>query len=510
MSSTIPRGGKTPIVWGIAGSDSCAGAGLQADLKTLTALGAHGCTIVTSVTAQNSAAVRGIESVSPEMLSAQIEALREDMPPQAIKIGMLGDAAGVRVLAEALGKIGVYTVYDPVMLSSSGAPLLGSDTLAAMREVLLPRVDLLTPNLAEAEALTGLTIRSDADVEQAATALLKSGAKSVFIKGWDAGKGFVQDFYRRGATSFWLTLPKHSGAVPRGTGCALASALAAAHAFGFDEADSAVIAKAYTHRCLRLNQKLGKGPPLAEHRPWPVEAEDFPWLTETAEAARKRPKFPDCGEEPLGFYPIVDSAAWLRRILPLGVQTAQLRVKNLQGGVLESEIRVAIDLARAHGARLFINDHWQLAIRHKAYGVHLGQDDLAAADVAALEASGLRLGLSTHSYAEAARAHAFRPSYIALGPIFPTALKSMNFAPQGVETLRIWRQIFSCPLVAIGGIALENASEIYAAGADSIAVVSDVAKSANPDERVRSWLKVISSPRELGENLQMAAAAITA
>jgi hydroxymethylpyrimidine kinase/phosphomethylpyrimidine kinase/thiamine-phosphate diphosphorylase len=509
MSLTIPRGGKTPVVWSIAGSDSCAGAGLQADLKTLTALGAHGCTIVTSVTAQNSAAVRGVESVSPEMLSAQIEALREDMPPQAIKIGMLGDAAGVRVLAEALAKIGVYAVYDPVMLSSSGTALLDSNTVAAMREFLLPRVDLLTPNLAEAEALAGFPLRSDTDVERAADALLKLGVKAVIIKGWHSGNGYMQDFYTDGSEKFWLTLPKRAGEVPRGTGCALASALAAAHAFGFGEADAAVIAKAYTHRCLRLNHRLGKGPPLAEHRPWPVEAEDFPWLTKTAEAARKRSEFPDCGEEPLGFYPIVDSAAWLRRILPLGVKMAQLRVKNLQGAALEEEIRQATNLARAHGTRLFINDYWQLAIKHGAYGVHLGQEDLATADSAALEASGLRLGVSTHSYAEAARAQSLRPSYLALGPIFPTKLKSMKFAPQGVETLRIWRQLLSCPLVAIGGITLESAPEIYAAGADSIAVVSDVAKSANPEERVRSWLNVIS-PREGEENLQMAAAAITA
>lgn len=506
MSLTLPRGDKSPIVWTIAGSDCAAGAGLQTDLKTITALGAHACTVVTSITAQNTASVAGYETVSPAMLKAQLDALSADLPPQAIKIGMLGDAEGVRSVADKLASLKVYTVYDPVMISTSGARLLSDDSLATMREKLLPQVDLLTPNIAEAEALTGIKIRSDEDVEKAAAAILKLGVKAVFIKGWDLGDGYVQDYFRNSEYSFWLTLPKYTGEVSRGTGCALASAWATAHAFGYDDTDCAVIAKAYVHRCLRTNKKLGQGPPIAEHKPWPsgavsvarsaeksrqnMCAEDFPWLTLSAEEGRNRPEFADCGIEPLGFYPVVDSVAWLKRLLPLGVRTAQLRVKNLQGEALENEIREAIALGRRYGARLFINDYWELAIKHKAYGVHLGQEDLATADMNALSKTGLRLGISTHSYAEAARAHALQPSYIALGPIFPTTLKSMKFAPQGVETLRIWRQLLNYPLVAIGGIKLEQADEIYGSGADSIAAVSDVTQNADPEARAKAWLKL--------------------
>lgn len=498
MSLAIPRGDKKPIVWSIAGSDCSSGAGLQADLKTLTALGAHSCTIITSITAQNSAAVHAVESVSPGMLKAQIDALRDDMPPQAIKIGMLGDAASVRVLGDALSDIDAYTVYDPVMISTSGTRLLSEDTLTTMRKSLLPQIDLLTPNLAEAEALAQISIRSDGDVEQAANLLLQTGIKAVLIKGWDAGVGFSQDYYCSSSSSFWLTLPKYSGEVPRGTGCTMASAFAAAHAFGFDEADAAVIAKAYVHRCLRRNNKIGKGPPIAEYLPWPVEAEDFPWLTSTAESGRARPAFPDCGEEPLGFYPIVDSVAWLRHILPLGVRTAQLRIKNLQGAALEEEIQTAIALGREYNLRLFINDYWQLAIKHRAFGVHLGQEDLETTDIEVLAANGIALGISTHSYAEAARALALQPSYVALGPLFPTTLKSMKVAPQGIETLRIWRKLFSCPLVAIGGIRLDKAQDIYAAGADSIAVVSDVTQNADPERRVKAWLDTSHLGKKFG------------
>lgn len=490
MSLTLPRGQQSPIVWSIAGSDCAAAAGLQTDLKTLSALGAHGCTIVTSITAQNTSAVQAFEAVSPKILKAQIDALLQDLPPQVIKIGMLGDAPGVRVLAATLNKVKTYTIYDPVLKSSSGTQLLTSETLAAMLQTLLPLVDLLTPNLAETEALTGTKIRSDSDVEAAATQLLKTGIKSVLIKGWDSDNGYVQDYYSSAASSFWLTSRKHKGEVPRGTGCTMASAIAAANAFGFDAADAAVIAKAYVNRCLRTSRKLGKGPPVAEHRPWPVAAEDLPWLTSTAKAGRTSIVFPDCGEEILGFYPVVDSVEWLQRLLPLGVRTAQLRIKNLGGAELEKEIIAAIALAKRTNTRLFINDFWQLAIKHGAYGVHLGQEDLLNATLESIAAAGLRVGLSTHSYAELAAAKALQPSYIALGPIFPTTLKTMRFAPQGMETLHLWRKFVTCPLVAIGGIKLEQAREIYESDIDGIAVVSDITQNANPENRAKDWLKL--------------------
>lgn len=490
MSLSIPRGNKTPIIWSIAGSDSSGGAGLQADIRTIAALGGHACTIVTSVTAQNSDAVKSFASVESAMLRSQLDALRDDMPPDAIKIGMLGNADSVQVLADTLGTMDAYTVYDPVMKSSSGTMLLDDDTLRVMRERLLPNIDLLTPNLSEAESLAGISIRSDSDVEQMASLILQMGVKAVLIKSWDAGAGFHQDYFASESQKFWLTLPQSSRAIPRGTGCTMASVLATAHAFGFDVADAAVIAKAYVYRCLHDSRKLGGGPPIIQHRPWPVTAGHYPWLTTTAAAGRNRPHFPDCGDEALGFYPVVDSAAWLKRILPLGVRTAQLRVKNLQGAALDNEIREAIAIAREYKTRLFINDYWQLALKHGAYGVHLGQEDLDSADMGTLQASGLRLGISTHSYGELARALALRPSYIALGPIFPTTLKSMRFAPQGLETLHIWRQLTELPLVAIGGITLNAANEIYSAGADSIAVVSDVTQHADPEARVNAWLQL--------------------
>jgi len=493
--SLLPNPPVTPlVVWTIAGSDPCGGAGIQADLKTFAALGVHGCSAITSLTAQNSFAVRATESVSPAMLEAQLAALLEDLPPRAIKIGMLGDIEGIKIIGKYIEKSNTYTVFDPVMIASTGTSLIGADIIPAMKQFLFPHVDLLTPNIAEAETLLGKKISDDMDIEQAATAILKFGVKAVIIKG-SVRDGFAQDFYCSKDQSFWITSPARTGKDSRGTGCTFASALAATHALGFSKSDAAVIAKAYVNQARRLAHALGKGMDFLTHERWPCAPDDLPWITKTADEGRIRPSFPNCGNEPLGFYPIVDSTAWLERLLPLGVTTAQLRIKNLSGEKLEDEIRRAVTLARKYNCRLFINDYWELAIEHKAYGVHLGQEDLATTDIPALEKSGLRLGISTHSYAELARAHALQPSTIALGPIFPTTLKTMSFAPQGVGNLRIWRHILDYPLVAIGGITLEYAAMLAEAGADGIAVVSDVTKNADPEKRVKEWLEFFNSRR---------------
>jgi thiamine-phosphate pyrophosphorylase len=189
------------------------------------------------------------------------------------------------------------------------------------------------------------------------------------------------------------------------------------------------------------------------------------------------------------FYPVVDSVAWVARLALLGVGTIQLRVKNLSESDALQTIMDALEIIRGTTAKLVVNDYWRAAIIAKAEHLHLGQEDLAGADLKAIRHAGLTLGISTHDDEELATALRANPDYIALGPIFPTTLKSMRFAPQGIAKITEWKQrIGNIPLVAIGGIKLEQAREIFAAGADSIAVVSDVTQNAEPDARVRAWL----------------------
>ena len=189
------------------------------------------------------------------------------------------------------------------------------------------------------------------------------------------------------------------------------------------------------------------------------------------------------------FYPVVDSVAWVARLALLGVGTIQLRAKNLDDVEALQIVRDALAVTKGTPAKLVVNDYWRAAIAAGAKHLHLGQEDLAEADLKAIRNAGLTLGLSTHDDAELETALRAKPDYVALGPIFPTTLKSMRFAPQGIAKITEWKKrIGNIPLVAIGGIKFEQAEEIFAAGADSIAVVSDVTQNVDPDKRVRAWL----------------------
>jgi thiamine-phosphate pyrophosphorylase len=190
------------------------------------------------------------------------------------------------------------------------------------------------------------------------------------------------------------------------------------------------------------------------------------------------------------FYPVVDSVAWVARLAKLGVGTVQLRAKDLDDAAALELVREAVAAVAGTPTKLVVNDYWRAAIACGAKYLHLGQEDLDTADVPAIRRAGLTLGVSTHDEDELDNALAYKPDYIALGPIYETTLKSMRFAPQGIERITAWKLLIgTIPLVAIGGIKLEQAELIFAAGADSIAVVSDVTQNADPDARVRAWLQ---------------------
>jgi len=198
------------------------------------------------------------------------------------------------------------------------------------------------------------------------------------------------------------------------------------------------------------------------------------------------------------FYPIVPDAAWAARIVPLGVRTLQLRIKDVSTDEVRRQIDATLALTRRHGCQLIVNDYWREAIAAGADYIHLGQEDLAAADVRAIKAAGLRLGISTHSEEELVTALAAEPDYVALGPIYETKLKVMRWAPQGLVRVGEWkRRVGALPLVAIGGITPERAPDVAAAGADSIAVITDFMTAQDPEKRVEKWLAWAQERREM-------------
>ena len=254
----------------------------------------------------------------------------------------------------------------------------------------------------------------------------------------------------------------------------------ACKAMGFVEIDAECLAQAWqamTRRTGRFDVKA-----------WPEEPADFgmrPWPREDA--------FAPCPKA-LGLYAVLPDAAWVRRMARAGVPTVQLRFKSDDASAIQLEVQAAVDAVRGTGARLYINDHWQAAIAAGAYGVHLGQEDMDVADLAAIRAAGLRLGLSSHGYAEMLRADRVSPSYIAMGAVFPTTLKRMATAPQGAGRLHAYARLMrDYPLVAIGGIDASKLPEVLASGVGSVAVVRAITGADNP-EAAAAQLQSLMTP----------------
>ena len=548
-----------PIVWTIAGSDSGGGAGIQADLATIKDLGGHGCSVITTLTAQNSVAVDLVEPVSDAMLLTQLSTLLADLPPQAIKIGLLANQQQLHLVADWLTGFKtqfplVPVILDPVMVASCGDEL-GDKSTACKPLDFTPfkgLISLITPNVQELARLTvakdiqASPLHTKAEFAAAAMQLSTQLACSVLAKGGDidftaqasAGistrdslsdhksditshriatdnQGLAEDLLICHQVTgcspldanggFWLSSARINTRHNHGSGCTLSSAIASVLAFGFVLQDAVVVAKAYVNQGLTQARGIGQGPGPLARTAWPHSLTAFPHVTAYSQNSLSESSDVQCGafkrlEPDLGIYPVVDNLLLLEQLLAAGVKTVQLRIKSnalksnaLASDELEAQIQTAIALGKHYDAQLFINDHWQLAIKHGAFGVHLGQEDLAVTDLNAIHTAGLALGISSHGYFELLRAHQHAPSYIALGHIFPTTTKQMPSAPQGLCKLTHYVELLNThyPLVAIGGIGPSNLAQVKATGVSNIAVVRAITEANDPvmafTELTRAW-----------------------
>ncbi|MBO2590899.1 bifunctional hydroxymethylpyrimidine kinase/phosphomethylpyrimidine kinase [Shewanella algae] len=526
---------KRPIVWSIAGSDSGGGAGIQADLATFSNLGCHGCSVITTLTAQSSVAVTLTEAVSEEMLLAQLNALLGDLPPKAIKIGLLANQAQLQQLCDWLARHlpDVPLVVDPVMVASCGDALSKSTAMGAARLDYRPLAALstvLTPNIHELALLSRSDIHDFPSWQDAATCLANELPCHLLAKGGDfeAGiaRGLAEDLLlfkdlphssglhqRQG---FVLASPRQASSNNHGSGCTLSSAIAAFLAHDWILPDALILAKAYINGALAQSYRVGRGPgPLgrpgaclaAELMPviWPLE--DYPWANPAQVLGAPWLAAPTSADavsaegfktlpHNLGIYPVVADVELLEVLLKAGCRTIQLRLKGevQPGSSAEQAIIRAIALGRQYQARVFINDHWQQAIAHGAFGVHLGQEDLSQASLEAIQGAGMALGLSSHGYFEALLALRHRPSYLALGHIFATTTKVMPSLPQGLARLGAYSETFGSllPTVAIGGIDEHNLDAVKHTGVANVAVVRAITEAAEPVTAFRrltqSWL----------------------
>jgi hydroxymethylpyrimidine kinase/phosphomethylpyrimidine kinase/thiamine-phosphate diphosphorylase len=505
---------KKPIIWTISGSDCSGGAGIAADIKTGHALGVEVCHLITANTVQNAEKLLSVNPITIDILQQQVMVLIDDKPPSVIKIGLLANIEQVKWLTSTLASIKVkypalVVVFDPV-----GQASVGGDFSQLQREdltELFTLVNVITPNLNEAQQLSNLKFSKPGEL---AEQISMFGINSVIVKGGHSyaldsrgqkiSRDYCLDNTGRSFINYQLTSPRINTNYIHGGGCSFASALAAFLAQGYLIRDAFTLTKAF------INQGLAKSQEneitdsayygAFEQTSWPNKAKYFPKVS--AELTQKYSTlgaFPSLklineSSNKLGLYPVVDSLYWLKRLFPLGLEVIQLRLKNKSVQEVELLIAEAVAMSKQYKTRLFINDYWQLAIKYAAYGVHIGQEDLQDADLYAIHRAGLCLGISTHGCYEFLLAQQLKPSYLAIGAIFPTKTKNMTGQIQGLENLKqILTLATDIPVVAIGGINHQRAEKVWQTGVDGIAVVTAITESENAEIAVKQFQHIIQS-----------------
>lgn len=467
-------------VWILAGLDNSGGAGLQNDIKTFSFFNIHTCPILTCVAAQDNAQVKHIAPVSLKTMRYQFEAIKNQFKPSAVKIGMIKSKKIIRAVAKFCANLSVPIIADPILKTSSQYQVLSNGEIAYYKKYLFPIITVLTPNVMEAEKLLNCMIRTKNDIEAAGRKFISFGIKNIIIKGGDQSGCKATDYWTDGKDACWLSLPKIADKTVRGTGCAFASALTAYVMQNNTIKESFIKAKRFVYQgILQATATENMVSFLAHNR----HQNTLPYY----EKQQSQFYFAPCHN--IDFYPIVDNVIALQNLINQGVKTIQLRIKHKSENEIEAIIKHATTLSHQHDIHLFINDYWCYAIRYKAYGVHLGQEDLNNANLCEIQAAGLRLGISTHNRAEFISAAQLNPSYIAIGPIFAT-LQKPNLMPLSLAAIAHFRKLTTLPLVVIGGIKLHHVAELIRVNIDGIAVISGV----DPDDQknIAQWLAAFS------------------
>ena len=491
-----------PLVLLIAGVDSGGGAGITADVLTVHDLKAWPLPCVSALTAQSLKAVDGVEATCCRLFETTLETISRDFDEiAAAKVGLITTQDILEAtLSFFENKLtGIPLIWDPVLTATAGR--LDSADLKGSLLRILRLCTIFTPNLPEAMELAGWSEDKLklTGVEELGRYFIDRGARCVIIKGGHAEHAAdACDVFVSRDLCFKMSSPKVSSDGAHGGGCALSSALAALIACGYAPHDAAVLAKAYVLNGIR-NPGLPYNscrPPVG-HNGMPSSLDLMPGIVEEGFPKEGGP-FEKCPLK-LGLYPVVDSYEWIVRLIEAGVKTIQLRIKDKQRAGLFEEIKRSVDFAREHQAALFIDDHYELAIRAGAYGVHLGMEDLRHADLPAIQKAGLRLGVSTHGPYEMLKALQLHPSYIALGHIFPTNSKKMPSKPQGVARLAVEMKLLEgeeIATVAIGGIKLSNVRDVLKTGVGSIALITGITLSEDPIAATREWLCIVEGEHE--------------
>lgn len=503
---------KRRIIWTIAGADCSGGAGIAADIKTGQALNAEVCHLITANTVQNSKQLISVNPVQGQLLLEQAKCLLTDKIPDVIKIGLVANTEQVGAIISIIDSAKelndrLKVIYDPVGQASVGGRF--NELSVSALKPLLAKVDVLTPNLVEASSLAQ---SQEHDAQSLAIALLQLGCQSVVVKGGHANTALSSDICVHQLSNemqlekldsteitYTLTSPRVDTSYTHGGGCTFASALACFIGHGYLLRDALALTKAFINQGLQAQRGKTAYYGAFEQTSWPQQKALFPDVEDEVTRTYKHlPAFPNMGisrngEQTLGLYPVIGSLDWLAKLLPLNLNIIQLRLKGFDEAEVEPMIKEAVAMCKGSSTRLFINDYWQLAIKYGAYGVHIGQEDLVSADLAAIHASGLRLGISTHGCYEFLLAQQLHPSYLAVGAIFETKTKDMSSQLQGIDNLKqILTLSTDIPVVAIGGINHDRAPEVWETGVDSLAVVTAVTEAEDYIGSVNTFKEIMA------------------
>ncbi len=459
----------------IAGSDSGGGAGVQADIKSILAHGAFATTAVTALTAQNTTGVHGIHAAPLEFIERQIEIVVRDLPPDAVKTGMLATAETTTLAAEAIERHGLRNVVvDTVMLAKGGASLLEADALPAMRTKLVPLATVITPNVPEAAALLGMdesAFRRDTMATRAEQ-LGELGCEWVLLKGGhvDDDEATSVDYLYHSKTK--TTIPYSGERIPttntHGTGCTLASSIAASLAQGYDVPMAVQRAKAYISEAIRTNPRYGGGHGPLNH---------LPFYSATAAMGKR------FDASVLRLYLVSSPALTLDKLedaLRAGVTIVQMRDKDTSTRELVERAKAMKAVCDKYSVPFIVNDRCDIAVACDADGVHLGQSDMTCVEARQILGPNKWIGVSCREESLARAAKADGADYVGCGACFGTDSKgdAKVIGVDGVARVAAVARELSLPIVGIGGISPENAADVRAgAPVDGIAVVSCVAKA---------------------------------
>ncbi|KAL1809547.1 hypothetical protein ACET3Z_026537 [Daucus carota] len=469
---------RIPHVLSVAGSDSGAGAGIQADLKTCAARGVYCSTVITAVTAQNTVGVQGVNIVPEKFVSEQLKSVLSDMNVTVVKTGMLPTAGIVKVLYDSLKQFPVQAlVVDPVMVSTSGDVLAGPSILDILREQLLPMADIVTPNLKEASALLGgINLQTISDMRSAAKSIHDMGPRNVLVKGGDLpASSDAVDIFFDGVEFCELRSLRIQTQNSHGTGCTLASCIAAELAKGSQMLHAVRVAKHYVETALEYSKDIRIGNGLQG----PLD--HLCKLKRNVHSSSRLQRF---NPDDLLLYAVTDSkmnnkwgrsiAAAVKAAIEGGATIIQLREKDTETNNFLEAAKKCLEVCRLHGVPMLINDRIDIALACDADGVHVGQSDMPAHVARSLLGPQKIIGVSCKTPEQAHQAWVDGADYIGSGGVYSTNTKANN-STIGLDGLKTVCLASKLPVVAIGGIGLSNARSVVELGPENlkgVAVVS--------------------------------------